>query len=591
MLSDKPWALSFGELASFHLEGCLGAYPVDFAAAWTPPDYWDADDIALEIPEHPNIWTDGSREDFSSIGGFEVAGAGVYLPASEIAFDNSVWGTVEEYGDAQLERCRAFLPVPGVLQTVQRAEFWGAIVALQAYWPCHLGIDNLNVVRSIGRLLDADCLAKPLPLVKDGDLVALVQYMIRTRGRDTVRVTKVKGHAKDDDVQHGHVRLIDQQGNVEADIAADLGRRHQTEVLINARRRLLQARSYWYPVMADLHRFMIAIARVSVNHDGKGGTAPDPLVWDQGSKPKVRKLAIRVNVDLASLPGPPGFLNSDWVQVDAGHITSADISAWPYSVGILVRFTSFLGTLHWPSGSVDLGHFGISFLELLILFEQWAGHRLLSEKVTRPHVRAGRPISLPSVPVSEGIEIRHGCQFLSSLIRALGKLPGGLGRFLPCNLGTHLSRLRHVGWNQCSHGLDSRPLESCHHQCLKALCGVLGYPKGSALELLDGTLKLRHCTDLFTRRFPPWSLPRVGAGVGKRLSVTTDHLLDSGSTEGKRVRLTKKTRPSASSHVIPDPDPGHSTPRRWKRLRPPSSEGEGGEVGVPRNLFPRLGVG
>ena len=125
---------------------------------------------------------------------------------------------------------------------------------------------------------------------------------------------------------------------------------------------------------------MIAIVRVSVNHDGKGGTAPDPLVWDQGSKPKVRKLAIRVNVDLASLPGPPGFLNNDWVQVDAGHITSADTSAWPYSVGILVWFTSFLGTLHWPSGSVDLGHFGISFLEPLILFEQWAGHRLLSEK-------------------------------------------------------------------------------------------------------------------------------------------------------------------------------------------------------------------
>ena len=230
MMNDKPWALSFGELASFHLERCLGAYLVDFAAAWTPPEYWDADDIALEMPEHPNVWTDGSREDFSSIGSFEVAGAGVYLPASEIAFDNSVWGTVEEYGDARLERCRAFLPVPGVLQTVQRAEFWGAILAMQAYWPCHLGIDNLNVVRSIGRLLDADCLAKPLPLVKDGDLVALVQYMIRTRGRDTVRVTKVKGHAKDDDVQHGRVRLTDQQGNVEADIAADLGRRHQSDI-------------------------------------------------------------------------------------------------------------------------------------------------------------------------------------------------------------------------------------------------------------------------------------------------------------------------------------------------------------------------
>ena len=76
---------------------------------------------------------------FSSIGGFEVAGAGVYLPAAEVAFDNSVWGTVEEYGDARLERCRAFLPVPGVLQTLQRAEIWGAIVALQAYWPFSFG--------------------------------------------------------------------------------------------------------------------------------------------------------------------------------------------------------------------------------------------------------------------------------------------------------------------------------------------------------------------------------------------------------------------------------------------------------------------
>ena len=135
---------------------------------------------------------------------------------------------------------------------------------------------------------------------------------------------------------------MDQQGNAEADAAADLGRRHQSEILIDARRRLLKARSHWYPIMLDLHRFMVAIARVSVNHDGRGGTAPDPLVWDQGSRPKARKLAIRVNVDLASLPGPPGFLNSSWVQVSAGCINDADIAAWPYSVSILVLFTSFL---------------------------------------------------------------------------------------------------------------------------------------------------------------------------------------------------------------------------------------------------------
>ena len=89
-------------------------------------------------------------------------------------------------------------------------------------------------------------------------------------------------------------------------------------------------------------------------------------------------------------------------------------------------------------------------------------------------------------------------------------------------------------------------------QWLKAVCEVLGNPGGSALELPDGTLKLRHCTQVFTMRFQCWSLPRVGNGGGKRQFITPgDHL-------GKRVRLTRKTRPGVSLHGIPDL--GHPTP-------------------------------
>ena len=98
------------------------------------------------------------------------------------------------------------------MQTVQRGEFWVLLL------PCrrdHSGIDNLNVARTVRQLLDRDCLVKP----NDGDLVALVQYMIRTRGRETVRVTEVKVHAEDVDVQQGRVRLEDQVGNAEADTA------------------------------------------------------------------------------------------------------------------------------------------------------------------------------------------------------------------------------------------------------------------------------------------------------------------------------------------------------------------------------------
>ena len=244
------------------------------------------------------------------------------------------------------------------------AEFWDAIIAMQAYWPCHLGIGNLNVARSIGRLLDRGCMVKNLPLVIDGDLVAVVQYMIKVRGRDTVGVTKVKGHAEDVGVQQGRVRLVDQQGNVEADTAADLGRRHHSQILMNAWRMLLKVRNHWYPIMLQLLRFMIAVARVTVNPVGRGGTAPDPLVWDQGGRKKTRRTDIRDNIDLATSPGPPGFLGGPSIQVHGGGIAAANIAAWPYSVGILCKVTAFLGTLHWPVDAVDMGHFGL-FLKFL----------------------------------------------------------------------------------------------------------------------------------------------------------------------------------------------------------------------------------
>ena len=86
-IHNRDPRLLFCDLASFHLERCLGAYPDDFDNCWAIPEYWDADDIALEMTDHPNVWTDGGREDFSSVGGFDVAGAGIYLPASELAFE------------------------------------------------------------------------------------------------------------------------------------------------------------------------------------------------------------------------------------------------------------------------------------------------------------------------------------------------------------------------------------------------------------------------------------------------------------------------------------------------------------------------
>ena len=63
--------------------------------------------------------------------------------------------------------------------------------------------------------------------------------------------------------------MEDQLGNAEADTASDLDRRCQSQDLIDCRRRLLKVRSHWYPFMLQLHRFMLAVAGVTVNHDGE----------------------------------------------------------------------------------------------------------------------------------------------------------------------------------------------------------------------------------------------------------------------------------------------------------------------------------
>ena len=66
------------------------------------------------------------------------------------------------------------------------------------------------------------------------------------------------------------------------------------------------------------------------------------------------------------------------------------------------------------------------------MFEIYVGHRLHAEKAVRPHLRPRRPLVFSGFPVGVGQEIRHGCQLLHSLFMALGHLPGGLVRLIPC---------------------------------------------------------------------------------------------------------------------------------------------------------------
>ena len=58
-------------------------------------------------------------------------------------------------------------------------------------------------------------------LVNDGDLLLLIERILHLRGLDTVRISKVKGHADEGMVLAGRVHEVDRLGNDAADEAAD----------------------------------------------------------------------------------------------------------------------------------------------------------------------------------------------------------------------------------------------------------------------------------------------------------------------------------------------------------------------------------
>ena len=350
-------------------------------------------------------------------------------------------------------------------------------------------------------MLDDCSFAAPLELVTDGDLLILIRRMLDLRGRDTVRVTKVKGHADEGMVLDGRVRELDRLGNNAADEAADFGRRRVGLAVIDALRNFSGVCGRWCPVLLDLHRYFIAISGAVVNHDGFGGTAPDPMVGSAGSLLKRRRV-VRAVPNFAMLPGPPALWLGGWVAGPSVDINADDVAQWPYTPGLLVKWVSFLGSLHWPVHGGDLGVGGISYVELLFLYELWAGERDCPLK-KRFLVIFGQGVqfSVSAVPFGPGIYIWRSCRFIGAMMRSLCILLGGLGRFVPCSIGANHCRLRHVGWERCSHGLTSRPQNSASGPFLDQLLLLFHYPPRSSGALFAGTLSLRYCFAKFASPF------------------------------------------------------------------------------------------
>ena len=113
------------------------------------------------------------------------------------------------------------------------------------------------------------------------------------------------------------------------------------------------------------------------------------------------------------------------------------------------------------------------YVELLILYELWAGERPAFEKAVPRIRRSARPISVSAVPFGPGIDIWRTCRFLGGMIRALGICLEGWAGLCLAVLVQIIAVSGPKGWEKCGHGLTSGPRESSSVHFLDELLVLL----------------------------------------------------------------------------------------------------------------------
>ena len=126
----SPWAIDASESAAYLLEVALGRYSSGLVSEWVPSGDFDREMAASSLPDHPDVWTDGSLV-LDHLTNVSSSGSGFFAYQEEHFWRHRRWGHVDGVRlDPDLACCRGFCSVPGPLQSVQRAEMW------ESFWPC-----------------------------------------------------------------------------------------------------------------------------------------------------------------------------------------------------------------------------------------------------------------------------------------------------------------------------------------------------------------------------------------------------------------------------------------------------------------------
>ncbi len=187
-----------------------------------------------------------------------IGGAGVWWPGRNPGLSHRLSTAEKElaHWKTHNEGLMVYTPIGGYTGSSTRTELAAAILALSANGPVHIGTDSqVFHDKAIGILIDIKH-GRPSTtnwmLASDGDLWHHFEVAARTKGRHAIRVSKVKGHIKQSQVDQGLHRQVDKDGNDQADAIADIATQMHGEGIIQMAQVLQRRHKNYYAFMHNV---------------------------------------------------------------------------------------------------------------------------------------------------------------------------------------------------------------------------------------------------------------------------------------------------------------------------------------------------
>ncbi len=156
---------------------------------------------------------------------------------------------------------KIYTSLPGFGGSSTRAELGAGILAIAADGAVHIGTDSRAFKDKAEGVINLVALGKkpkkPYASQKDGDLWQIFANYVAAKGPTAIRISKVKGHATEADIEEGKVIRQHREGNDKADLAAKKGiQKHGEDFVKLAGWFATRHQRYISPIM-DIHSHLI----------------------------------------------------------------------------------------------------------------------------------------------------------------------------------------------------------------------------------------------------------------------------------------------------------------------------------------------